>query len=470
MQQVQNKTENSNENFRDSISVVNKEGKRVWLYPKKPKGRFYSARSYVSYIFILFLVVTPFIKVHDRPFLLFNIIDRKFILFGLTFGPHDFFLITLAALAFVVFIILFTVIFGRVFCGWVCPQTVLMEMVFRKIEYLIEGDSLRQKLLNSSPWKGKKIFKKFSKYSVFFIISFAVANFLLAFIIGIDDLWKIVSDNPSNHIAGLTSMLIFTTIFFWIFAWFREQACIMVCPYGRLQGVLLDRNSLVIAYDYVRGEPRGKINKNEVRTQGDCIDCDQCVEVCPTGIDIRNGTQLECVNCTACIDACDNIMDKIKKPRGLIRFASENNIKNQQKFRFSPRIIGYSSILVVLLSIFTVLLLNRKDIDVNILRAPGMLFQEQPGNLISNLYSIEVVNKTFDGVSIDLKLENKEGEIKIIGNILKLEPNAVADAKFLVLLPKEKLDKTNTPLKIGVYSQNKKIDEINTSFLGPYKQ
>lgn len=458
------------ESFRDSISLVSKEGKRLWVYPKKPKGRYYNARTIVSLVFILFLVVTPFIKVHGQPFLLFNIIDRKFIIFGLTFGPHDFFLITLAALSFVVFIILFTVVFGRVFCGWVCPQTVLMEMVFRKIEYWIEGDALRQKLLNSAPWRGKKIFKKLSKYSIFFIISFIVSNFLLAFIIGMDDLWKIVSDNPSNHVAGLTSMMIFTAIFYWIFAWFREQACIMVCPYGRLQGVLLDKNSLVIAYDYVRGEPRGKINKNEERTRGDCIDCNQCVEVCPTGIDIRNGTQLECVNCTACIDACDNVMDKINKPRGLIRFASEMNIKMQQKFKFSPRIIGYSVILVVLLTIFTVLLLNRRDIDVNILRSPGMLFQEQPGNKVSNLYNIEVVNKTFNTVSIELELDDHEGEIKIIGNNLNIEPNGIANAKFMVLLDKDKLEKTNTQLEIKVLSGNKEIDEIKTSFLGPYKK
>jgi len=458
------------ESFRDSISIVSEEGKRLWIYPKKPKGRFYNARSWVSWGLILFLLAVPFIKVHGQPFFLFNVMNRKFIIFGLTFGPHDFFLITLAALSFVVFIILFTVVFGRVFCGWVCPHTVLMEMVFRKIEYWIEGDALRQKLLNSAPWTGKKIFKKLGKYSIFFIISFIVSNFLLAFIIGIDDLWKIVSDNPSNHIAGLSSMLIFTAIFYWIFAWFREQACIMVCPYGRLQGVLLDKNSLVIAYDYVRGEPRGKINKNEERTQGDCIDCNQCVEVCPTGIDIRNGTQLECVNCTACIDACDNVMDKINKPRGLIRFASESNIKLKQKFRFTGRIIGYSSLLVVLLTVFMVLLLNRRDIDVNILRSPGMLFQEQPGNLVSNLYNIEVVNKTFDKIPVTLKLNGSEGEIKIIGNTLNIEPNGIANAKFMVLLDKDKLDKTNTPLKIEVYAHNKKIDEINTSFLGPYKK
>lgn len=463
-------TENIKESFRDTISLVSNEGKRLWVYPKKPKGKFYNARTLVSIFLILFLTATPFIKLHNHPLLLFNVVERKFILFGLSFGPHDFFLFLLMMIAIVVFIILFTVIFGRVFCGWVCPQTVLMEMVFRKIEYWIEGDALRQRLLYSSPWNGKKILKKFSKYVIFFVISFIISNLLLSFIIGIDELWNIIKDNPSNHVAGLTSMIAFTTLFYWIFAWFREQACIMVCPYGRLQGVLLDQNSVVIAYDYVRGEPRGKLKKNEKQSIGDCVDCAQCVEVCPTGIDIRNGTQLECVNCTACIDACDIVMDKIKKPRGLIRFASSNNIKNKTKFKFTPRIFGYSSILFLLVGVLIILMMNRKDIDVNILRTPGLLFQEQQGDSVSNLYNIEVVNKTFDKTSIDLKLENKEGEIKIIGNELNLDPDAIVNAKFFVYLSKNKLEKTNTPLTIGVYSNNKKINEINTSFLGPYKQ
>lgn len=459
------------ETFRDSIGTVSKEGKRLWIYPKKPKGKFYNARTLVSIFLILLLFVTPLIKVGGHPLLLFNFVDREFIIFGLAFGPHDFYLFGLAAIAFIVFIILFTAVFGRVFCGWICPQTVLMEMVFRKIEYWIEGDAIEQRRLNASQWTGKKIFKKYSKYSIFFIISFIISNFLLAYIIGMDELWKIVTDPPSKHITGLTSMLVFTAFFYWIFAWFREQACILVCPYGRLQGVLLDPNSVVIAYDYVRGEPRGKIKKYEERTLGDCVDCDQCVEVCPTGIDIRNGTQLECVNCTACIDACDEIMDKVKKPRGLIRFASENNIKNRLKFKVTPRIIGYSALLVLLVTVLTVLLLGRSDIDVNILRTPGMLYQEQAGGMISNLYNMKIVNKTFDKVHLTVKLENVKGEIKLIGrDLIELEPSMILEEKFLVLLPKDEIKVMNTPLYIGVYRGEQKVDDIKTSFLGKVKE
>lgn len=459
------------ESFRDSMSIVSKEGNRIWVYPKKPKGKFYNARTWVSIFLLLFLFVTPFIKIGGHPFLLFNFVERKFIIFSLAFGPHDFYLFGLAVIAFIVFIILFTAVFGRVFCGWICPQTVLMEMVFRKIEYWLEGDAIEQKRLNSSPWTGKKIAKKYTKYAIFFIISFIISNILLAYIIGIDELIKIITDPPSEHITGLISMLAFTSLFYWIFAWFREQACILVCPYGRLQGVLLDPNSVVIAYDYVRGEPRGKLRKYEERTQGDCVDCNQCVDVCPTGIDIRNGTQLECVNCTACIDACDAVMDKVKKPRGLIRFASENNIKNKLRFRITPRIIGYSSLLVLLVAVLTILMFNRSDIDVNILRAPGMLYQKQQDDILSNLYTIKITNKTFDEVSINVKLENIEGEIKLIGNDkIKIEPSGILEGKFLVMLPEDEIKVMNTPLRIGVYRDNQKIDEIKTSFLGPVKE
>ncbi|HEY3252044.1 MAG TPA: cytochrome c oxidase accessory protein CcoG, partial [Ignavibacteria bacterium] len=409
----------------------------------------------------------PIIKISGHPFVLFNVLERKFILFGYAFGPHDFYLFVLAIIAFIVFIFLFTAVFGRVFCGWACPQTVFLEMVFRKIEYLIEGDYLRQKQLEAAPWNSTKIFKKLSKWFIFAIISVLIANTFIAWVIGTDELAKIVSSPVSEHQGGFIAMILFSIAFYFVFAWFREYACVYVCPYGRLQGVLLDPNSIVIAYDDVRGEPRGKIKKNEERRLGDCIDCKECVVVCPTGIDIRNGTQLECVNCTACIDACDNIMDKIGKPRGLIRFASFKMIKERMKFRITPRIIGYSSLLTILIAVLTIFMLKRQPVDITILRMPGMMYQEQPGNLISNLYSVKLTNKTFDPVQIRMELDDIEGEIKVIGSDINLEPNAVSEAKFLVLIPKEKLKKMNTPIEIEIYKDNREFREYKTTFLGP---
>lgn len=451
--------------YRDSISTVSKEGKRVWVYPKKPKGRFYTARNIVTVILLLILFITPFIEVNGRPFILFNLLERTFILFGIAFGPHDFYIFVLVFIASIVFVILFTAIFGRIFCGWICPQTIFMEMVFRKIEYFIEGDFHKQRALDIAPWTKEKVFKKTSKHIIFFVLSFIISNLFLAYIIGKDELFKIITAPPSEHLTGFVAMIIFAGVFYFVFARFREQACTIVCPYGRLQGVLLDKNSLVVAYDDVRGEPRGKIRKNEERTEGDCIDCGLCVDVCPTGIDIRDGIQLECVNCTACIDACDDVMDKIKKPRGLVRYDSLNGIKERIRFSFTPRIISYSIVLLILVAILSVLMLYGESVSVNILRIPGMLYQEQPDGKISNLYNLNVVNKTFEIIPVKLKVNNIEAEIKILGNDYEIEPQEVFDGKFMVILKKDKLDKINTPLEISVLSNGKQVALINTSFL-----
>ncbi len=311
--------------FRDSIATIGASGKREWIYPQQPKGKLYNARTIVGMVCLALMFGVPFIKVNGNPLLLFNIFERKFILFGLTFWPQDFFLLGLTMITFIVFIVLFTILFGRVWCGWTCPQTVFMEILFRRIEYWIEGDASHQKMLNKGPWNREKILKKTTKRLVFFILSFIIANTFLAYVISIDKLWIIISEPVALHIKGLSSLLVLTGVFYSVYAYFREQVCIVICPYGRLQGVLLDKKSLVVAYDYERGEPRAKIKKNETRTKGDCIDCNQCVKVCPTGIDIRNGTQLECINCTACIDVCNHMMTSVGLPEGLIRLDSEGS-------------------------------------------------------------------------------------------------------------------------------------------------
>nr|AOR51182.1 cytochrome c oxidase [uncultured bacterium pAM1] len=455
------------ESFRDSLGIVEKSGKRKWVYPKEPKGRFTNSRNVFSGILLLVLFGMPFVTMNGHPYMLFDIVNRKFILFGAMFGPQDFYLLGLAMITSIVFIFLFTAVFGRLFCGWVCPQTVFMESVFRKIDYWVEGDHRNQRRLNESPWNGEKILRKGIKYLIYFVISFLTANMLLAWIIGVEALTVIVTAPVEEHLGGFIAMMLFTGLFYFIFIWFREQACILVCPYGRLQGVLLDTNSIVIAYDYLRGEPRERKKRNAVRTAGDCIDCKECVVVCPTGIDIRNGTQLECVNCTACIDACDHVMDKIGKPRGLIRYDSLTGIKTATRTVFTSRVIGYSAVQLVLLTLLTYFLTTRSELDVTILRTPGMFYQEQQGDQVSNLYDMKIVNKTFENKEIEVKLINREGEVKMLGDHKNVPAQEAALTKMFVLLDKESITMMNTPLEFAVFAGGKEIDRITTSFLGP---
>lgn len=458
------------ESFRDSVATISKEGKRNFINPKKPKGRLYNLRTWFSVFYLIVFFTLPFIKVHSEPLLMFNVLERRFIIFGMIFWPQDFFIFGIAMLTFIVFIILFTVVFGRVFCGWACPQTIFMEMVFRKIEYWIDGDSTQQKLLKKMPWNAKKIQKRTLKFVCFFLISFLIANFFLAYLIGMDQLLSYIS-NPTQNIPTLISLLIFTSVFFFVYWWFREQVCIVVCPYGRLQSVLLDQNSILVAYDYKRGEPRGKLakkNESQIEVKGDCIDCSACVRVCPTGIDIRNGTQLECVNCTACIDACDAIMTSIEKPAGLIRYASEKSIKEGEKLKFTNRIKSYIAILSLLIALLVFLIVSRTDLDATLMRTAGMTYTSLPDGRISNLYNLKLANKTHENIPFTVKLENLPGEIQLIDNdhpVVKKEDYLTL--QFFLKLNRKDVKNWETPVVIGLYDSTKKIKTITAKFIGP---
>ncbi|MBC3540107.1 cytochrome c oxidase accessory protein CcoG [Rufibacter sediminis] len=456
------------ETFRDTISTVDKDGKRVWLYPKKPSGKLYQYRKYVSYALLTLLFSGPFLKVNGLPLLMFNIPARKFILFGMIFWPQDFFILLVGFMAFIMFIIVFTVVYGRVFCGWVCPQTIFLEMVFRRIEYWIEGDAPKQKALDKAPWTTEKIWKKTAKHTLFVGVSFLIAHTFLAYIIGVEELQKIVTDGPSAHAGGLFSLILFTGVFYGVFARFREQVCTIVCPYGRLQGVMLDKQSLTVAYDYERGEPRGKLRKNQVRTEGDCIDCHQCVQVCPTGIDIRNGAQqMECINCTACIDICNSIMDLVNKPQGLIRMATEESIAEKKPWKFTTRMKSYTAVLVILMGAFATLLITRSNIEATILRTPGMLYQQTEKGTVTNLYNITLINKTDEELPITLKLLSSEGSIKVVRNELVLPRQGLVEGVFFAEIPKNGLKTASSKIEIGVYSGDKLIATEKTKFLGP---
>ena len=463
------------DHFRDSIGTIKEDGKRAWVFPKKPSGKLYKYRKYVSYVLLTFLIASPFIKINGNQFLMFNVLERRFNIFGFPFYPQDFHLFVISMIIGVVFIALFTVAFGRIFCGWMCPQTIFMEMVFRRIEYWIDGDRGAQMRLDRQEWNAEKIRKRALKWFIFFIILIIIANVFLAYLIGSDRLIQYITDGPAQHISTMVSLLIFTAVFYFVFAWFREQVCIIACPYGRMQGVLLDNKSIVVAYDHKRGEAengRKKWRKNEDRTalgHGDCIDCFQCVNVCPTGIDIRNGTQLECVNCTACIDECDTIMEKVNLPKGLIRYASEDEITKKEKFKFTPRLKGYTAVLVILTGVLIGMMFLRNDLEANILRLPGQLYEHKEGNIISNVYTYKLLNKTTKAVeNVHFELISPKGEIKLVRHEnFDVEPEALAEGTLFIEINASALSGDKNNLKIGVYSNDKLIETTTARFLAP---
>lgn len=471
--------EQMNEDVRNSIGTMEKSGKRKWVYPKKPKGKFTTQRTYVSYILLAILFITPFITLpNGNPLFKFDVLSREFIIFGFPFFTSDFFLLAIGMITTIIFIILFTMAYGRLFCGWVCPQTIFLEMVFRRIEYAIEGDRAKQMRLDKQEWDEEKIRKKLLKWTIFAIISFIISNVFLAYIVGKEALIDLIKNGPIENFSTFFVLILFTACFYFVFAWFREQACTLVCPYGRMQGVLIDSQTINVSYDFKRGERtagRAKYKKNEDRVaagKGDCIDCGQCVVVCPTGIDIRNGIQLECVNCTACIDACDEVMLKVGLPTGLIRYASEDNIKKGEKFKFTKRLAAYTVALVVLIGVMTAFLVNRSSVESKYLKVPGTVYTTE-GTYFVNQFEYTLYNKTTLDQTVQVKLlshDNSIIEMYVGDNYLSLNKGEIIQGKFYLKIPQNEVKSYKEKIVIGLVNEKGKvIDKYETSFSSPYK-
>ncbi len=450
-----------NDSFRDRPTNIDELGYSKWVYAKQPSGKWYSRRTIVGWGLLLFLIAVPFLRFNGHPLVLLDIADRKFIIFGAIFWAQDTFILSLLMLSFVLFIILFTVTYGRVWCGWACPQTIFLEMVFRRIEFWIEGDSKKRRKMDAGPLTIEKIWKKTLKHALFFTIAIGMTNIFLMWFIGNEKWYALIKAPVSGNLSNISIMLAVSGLFYWIYAFFREQVCTMVCPYGRMQGVLLDGRSIVVTYDYKRGEPRGG------NAAGDCIDCRRCLAVCPTGIDIRNGTQFECIHCTACIDECNIVMKKMGRPPGLIRYDSFMGIEKGHVSVWNTRNIAYSVVLAVLAGFFVITLANRPSIETTIFRTPGLLYQENNDNTISNVYNVKIVNKTHQDKELQIKILSHNGRIELAGNRIFVEDQAMFQTTMLLFIPREEITRDKSTVEFGIYGDDKLIETYKVTFVGP---
>ena len=441
--------------FRDRPINIDEAGINRRIHTKQPKGKWYTRRTYFAWVCILFLVLAPIIKINGNPLMLLDIVNRKFSLFGNIFFAQDTFILALIMLVTVVCIVLFTVIYGRLWCGWACPQTIFLEMIFRRIEYLFEGKHRNTHGVSHS-------IRMIGKHATFILISILITNVFVMWFTGPDKLLEIITSPISENRLAFLFMLGISLFYYFVYAYLREQICTVFCPYGRLQGVLLDSKSISVIYDFKRGEPRGPKNS------GDCIDCGQCIAVCPTGIDIKNGSQFECINCTACIDECNNVMRKIKKPGNLIRFDSFSGIETGKNSIANARTYAYSAVLLILIFVLGITVSKRSPLDVSIIRMQGTMCQEIDSVTVSNIYIVKILNKTNASKHITFKLMDLQyGILQFTSDISMLEEDKTTQSVLMIKLPKQKLNGRSTDLKIGIFEANALISTTTINFIGP---
>jgi cytochrome c oxidase accessory protein FixG len=428
------------------LSTLDLEGNRKWIYPTVSKGRYYWQRLALGWGLIVLFVALPIVRVNGRPAVLLDFVHREFALFGVTFYPTDTFLLMLLGISALVFIVLLTALLGRVWCGWGCPQTVYLEFVFRPIERWIEGKEHVRRRRDEGPWSLDKAWRKAAKWAVYLVISLALAHVFVSYFVGWERLLGWVTQPPSEQWGFFLLMAGTTALVLYDFGYFREQMCTITCPYARFQSVLLDEDSMIVSYDPVRGEPRAKRSKKKIRQEeagllpqlGDCIDCFACVRTCPTGIDIRDGLQMECIACTQCIDACDDIMDKIGKPHGLIRYSSEHEIEGLRTRVLRPRTVIYSVLLVALVAMLGVGIATRGAFDVNVGRAVGEPFTELPDGSVANRFRFRVRNQTPNAATFRIEaVEPAAAEVKVVGvQPVALEPEEMKRVEAFVVVPR----------------------------------
>ncbi len=432
----------------------------------------YRARTILSIFLLAFLLLAPFVTVNGLPLMQLDVLQRRFVLLGVLFRPQDFHIVVLLALAVLVTLMLSTVVVGRIWCGWLCPQTVFMEMVFRRLEYLIDGSAEQQLRREKAGWTPGRAMRVGIKQAIFFALSFVIANVFLAWVIGAGELWRIVTDPPTRHLSGLLAITVFSLVFYLVFARFREQACVLACPYGRVMSALIDTRTVTVTYDTRRGEPRGRLTRHATTDteplHGDCVDCHQCVTVCPTGIDIRDGIQLECVNCTACIDACNSVMSRIGRPEGLIRLTSHEQVAAGTHRWLTARSAAYAAVWLVLIAAVVALLAGRRDLDVLILRQPGTLYGSAATGEVANFYDVQALNRTRHITTFSIEVIEPAGAtVTTLGRLSEVGPYGLVEGRLVLRIPTSALVGPSTPVRFTVRTGEGVVQTIDSAFLGP---
>lgn len=452
------------------LSTLERDGSRRWLYPRLSRGRYWHARRLVGFCLIFVFVMLPHIRIAGKPAILLDVITRHFTVFGLTFLPTDTLLLALFMVSVFLTIFLLTAMFGRVWCGWACPQTVYLEFVYRPIERLLDGTVGR----GGRPAQSPATWRRIARFALYLLLSTFLAHTFLAYFVGVDRLSLWLRRSPVEHMAPFLVMAVTTGLMLFDFAFFREQLCLVACPYGRFQSVLLDRRSLIVAYDRLRGEPRGKPVKDlpvlqDAPRVGDCIDCGLCVRTCPTGIDIRNGLQMECVHCTQCIDACDEIMDRVHRPRGLIRYACQDDIDGVPTKRFRVRMVLYPLLLLGSFGAFLTMLALRQPVDVTVLRSVGMPYVITADGGVQNTLRLKLVNRTEKPLVLSIALGAGADDVTLDAGAdrLTLNPDQTLTQPLLLTVPRQSFTFGSRDVMLVIRGDQNLEREIPCRLLGP---
>ncbi|MET0263793.1 MAG: cytochrome c oxidase accessory protein CcoG [Rariglobus sp.] len=450
---------------RDAVTTIRDDGSRRFLHPAEAGGRFTAARRWSGWLLVAIYLALPWIPVRGHPAVFLDIAGRRFHLFGITLAFQDAWLMffAISGLGFALFFV--TALLGRVWCGWACPQTVFLDHVYRRVERWLEGDSFARRRLDAQPWTAAKIVRRGGKQIVFFALSAVIAHLFLAYFVSIPELWAMMSAAPATHWASFLFVFVSSGVLYFNFAWFREQLCIVICPYGRLQSVLIDDHSLVIGYDAKRGEPRGKLS---IPDAGACVDCNRCVQVCPTGIDIRQGLQIECIGCAACIDACDTVMDKINRPRGLIRYDSLAGFAGGKTRWLRSRTLVYGALMVVGMAVAAWAISTVRPANLAITRMTGAPYFVT-ADAVRNQFLVRLVNKSDEPRRFVITLPGAPASLVQagVGEMIELAPLAEEVRPLVLQMPRANYE-GSFALKVRITDEAETFSlERDFKFVGP---